>query len=45
MIAVDFVDFAVFNVADCFITCGCIALMIHLIFFNKKFWKDEKKCA
>lgn len=43
MIAVDFIDFPVFNVADCFITCGCIALMVSLIFFNKDFWKDEKK--
>ena len=42
MIAVDFMNFPVFNVADCFITCGCIALMVSLIFFNKKFWKDEK---
>lgn len=45
MIEVDFVDFAVFNVADCFITCGCIALIVSLVFFNKKFWKDEKKCS
>ena len=43
MIAVDFMDFPVFNVADCFITCGCIALIVHLIFFNKAFWKEEKK--
>lgn len=42
MIAVDFMDFAVFNVADAFITCGCIALVVSLVFFNKKFWKDEK---
>ena len=42
MIAVDFMEFPVFNVADCFITCGCIALMVHLIFFNKAFWKDKK---
>ncbi len=40
MIAVDFVNFAVFNVADCFITCGCIAMIAHLLFFNKKFWKE-----
>lgn len=43
MIQTEFMDFAVFNVADCFITCGCILLVIHLIFFNKEFWKDEKK--
>ena len=38
-----FMDFPVFNVADCFITCGCAALMVSLAFFNKGFWKDEKK--
>ena len=43
MIATDFMNFPVFNVADIFITCGCILLMLHLIFFNKEFWKDEKK--
>ncbi len=43
MIAVDFMDFPVFNVADCFITCGCILLMVRLIFFNKAFWKEESK--
>lgn len=43
MIEVDFIRFPVFNVADCFITCGCILLMVHLIFFNKEFWKEEKK--
>ena len=43
MIAVDFMNFAVFNVADCFITCGCILLLVHLAFFNRAFWKEEKK--
>lgn len=43
MIEVDFMNFPVFNVADCFITCGCILLIVHLVFFNKEFWKDEKK--
>ena len=43
MIEVDFIRFAVFNVADIFITCGCILLILHLAFFNKEFWKDEKK--
>ncbi len=41
MIQVEFIHFPVFNVADCFITCGCIALGVHLLFFNKGFWKDE----
>ena len=45
MIETLFVDFPVFNGADCFITCGCIALLAHLIFRNKSFWKDEKKCS
>lgn len=43
MIKTDFMNFPVFNVADCFITCGCILLIAHLIFFNKDFWKEEKK--
>ena len=43
MIQTDFMDFPVFNVADCFITCGCFALMVSLFFFNKEFWKEEKK--
>ncbi|MBQ3215015.1 MAG: signal peptidase II, partial [Oscillospiraceae bacterium] len=43
MIEVDFMSFPVFNVADCFITCGTIALLVSLFFFNKQFWKDEKK--
>ena len=43
MIETEFMRFPVFNVADCFITCGCIALMVSLILINKEFWKDEKK--
>ncbi len=42
MIEVEFMNFAVFNVADCFITCGCILLVIRLAFFNRQFWKDER---
>ena len=42
MIATEFINFPVFNVADCFITCGCIILLVHLIFFNKEFWKEDK---
>ena len=43
MIKTEFMEFPVFNVADSFITCGCIALLVHLFFFNRDFWKDEKK--
>ena len=43
MIQTEFIDFPIFNVADCFITCGCIALIVHLVFFNKAFWKDGNK--
>ena len=43
MVETQFMDFPVFNVADIFITCGCILLLVHLAFFNKEFWKDGKK--
>lgn len=43
MIETEFIRFPVFNVADCFITCGCILLIVHLVFFNRRFWKDEGK--
>lgn len=43
MIETQFMEFPVFNVADCFITCGCIALIGHLVLFNRAFWKEEKK--
>ena len=42
MIEVEFMNFAVFNVADIFITCGCFLLMAHLLLCNKAFWKEEK---
>ena len=42
MIETVFMEFPVFNVADCFITCGCIAMMISLVFVNKAFWKEDK---
>ncbi len=45
MIETTFMEFPVFNVADCFITCGCVLLMGHLFLFNKAFWKDGKKHA
>ena len=43
MIETTFMEFPVFNVADCFITCGCFALMAHLLLCNKAFWKEETK--
>ena len=43
MIETEFMRCPVFNVADCFITCGCVLLIAHLILFNKEFFKDEKK--
>ena len=43
MIETEFMNFPVFNVADCFITCGCILMLVHLFLFNKEFWKEEKK--
>ena len=36
-------NFAVFNVADIFISCSCVLLLVHLFLFNKTFWKEEKK--
>ena len=42
MIELEFMRFPVFNVADCFITCGCVLLIAHLVFCNKDFFKDEK---
>ena len=43
MIETSFMEFPVCNVADCFITCGCVLLMGHLVLCNKQFWKDKKK--
>ena len=43
MFETTFVEFPVFNVADCFITCGCVLLVVHLLLCNKAFWKDETK--
>ncbi len=43
MICLDFMSFPIFNVADCFITCGCIALGIYVIFFDRE-KKEEASC-
>ena len=31
-----FIDFAVFNVADSFITCGTIILVVYMLFFDRE---------
>ena len=43
MIETEFMEFPVFNVADCFICCGCTLLLVHLLIWNKPFWQEEKK--
>lgn len=43
MLETRFMDFPIFNVADCFITCGCILLMLSLIIWNRSIWKEETK--
>lgn len=32
----EFIDFAIFNVADCFVTVGAILLAIYVMFFESK---------
>lgn len=41
MICLDFVNFPVFNVADCFITVGCFALIVYVIFLDRT--EDKKR--
>lgn len=48
MIAVDFMNFAIFNVADIFLTCGAVVLVVYAMFFDpeekkKRLEKKEKQ--
>ena len=36
MIQTDFVNFPIFNVADCYVTCGVIAMCIMILFVFKE---------
>ena len=38
-----FVDFAVFNVADIFITFGAILLVLYILIKDKEFLEDKPK--
>ena len=40
MIEVEFLRFAVFNVADAFISCGAVVLFVYILFFDRE--KKEK---
>ena len=42
MIAVDFMNFAIFNVADIFVTCGAIVLVIYTLFFDREPKKEAE---
>ena len=38
-----FIDFPIFNVADCFVTVGCVLAGIALIFFDRWLFLDTKE--
>lgn len=43
MIRLEFMNFPVFNVADCFVTTGCILLIVHVLFFDREKKKTEEQ--
>ena len=45
MIKLDFVEFPVFNVADCFITTGCVLLLIYILLFDRQKKKTDNEAA
>lgn len=42
-----FIDFPVFNFADCLVVCGIVVMVVDILFFDKTFFpqKKEKKTA
>ena len=42
MFQTEFITFPIFNVADIFITCGCIALIIYVLFFDREATRPQK---
>ena len=38
-----FIDFAIFNIADCFVTVGAVLVIIDILFVDKGFLFDDKK--
>lgn len=38
-----FVDFPVFNIADCCVTIGAAMMLVYVIFFDKTLFRDSKK--
>ncbi len=44
MIELDFMNFAIFNVADCFIVVGAIILCVWAIFFEQKPKENHDDC-
>ena len=38
-----FIDFPIFNVADCFVTVGCALALFDLLIFHRDFFLDEPK--
>lgn len=37
-----FIDFPIFNVADCFVCVGCVGAIISVLFFDRNLLFDEK---